>query len=59
VFVLRDGPNGPTALERPVKLGGGGTQIEVLEGIEAADRVVVRGNERLRTGQSVRIVEGG
>jgi multidrug efflux pump subunit AcrA (membrane-fusion protein) len=58
VFVLRDGPNGPTALERPVKLGGGGAQIEVVEGIEPNDRVVVRGNERLRSGQSVRIVEG-
>jgi RND family efflux transporter MFP subunit len=58
VFVLRDGPNGPTALERPVKLGGGGTHIEVLDGIEPADRVVVRGNERLRSGQMVRVVEG-
>lgn len=59
VFVLRDGPNGPTALERPVKLGGGGAQVEILEGIERTDRVVVRGNERLRSGQAVRIVEGG
>ena len=59
VFVLRDGPDGPTALERPVKLGGGGVQVEVLEGIGPADRVVVRGNERLRSGQLVRIVEGG
>jgi hypothetical protein len=41
-----------------VKLGGGGTQIEVLDGIEPADRVVVRGNERLRSGQTVRVVEG-
>jgi RND family efflux transporter MFP subunit len=59
VFVLRDGSSGPTALERPVKLGGGGVQVEVLEGIERTDRVVVRGNERLRSGQSVRVVEGG
>jgi RND family efflux transporter MFP subunit len=59
VFVLRDGPKGTTALERPVKLGGGGAQIEVLEGIEPADRIVVRGNERLRNGQAVRVVEGG
>jgi RND family efflux transporter MFP subunit len=58
VFVLRDGPDGPTALERPVKLGGGGAQVEVLEGIAPADRVVVRGNERLRSGQSVRVVTG-
>lgn len=59
VFVLRDGPDGLTAVERPVKLGGGGAQVEVLEGIEPADRVVVRGNERLRSGQPVRVVEGG
>jgi len=59
VFVLRDGPRGPTALERPVKLGGGGVQVEVLEGLERTDRVVVRGNERLRSGQAVRIADGG
>jgi len=59
VFVVRDGAGGSTALERPVKVGGGGVQVEILEGIESADRVVVRGNERLRNGQPVRVVEGG
>jgi RND family efflux transporter MFP subunit len=59
VFVVREQAGGATALERPVKLGGGGVQVEVLEGIEPTDRVVVRGNERLRNGQLVRIAEGG
>jgi RND family efflux transporter MFP subunit len=59
VFVVRDGSGGRTAVERPVKLGGGGAQVEILEGIEAGDRVVVRGNERLRNGQAVRVVDPG
>lgn len=58
VFVLREGPKGPTAVERPVRLGGGGAQVEILEGIARTDRVVVRGNERLRSGQAVRVTEG-
>ena len=32
-----------------------GTMIEVHGGLQAGDRVVVRGNERLRSGQAVRI----
>jgi len=42
-----------------VKLGRGGAQVEVLEGIESNDRVIVRGNERLRNGQTVRVTGGG
>jgi multidrug efflux pump subunit AcrA (membrane-fusion protein) len=57
VFVVRDGAGGTTAVERAVKLGRGGAQVEVLEGIEPGDRVVVRGNERLRNGQAVRITD--
>jgi len=57
VFVVRDGAGGATAVERPVKLGRGGEQVEILEGIEPGDRVVVRGNERLRNGQAVRITD--
>lgn len=59
VFVLRQSAGGSTAIERRVKLGRGGAQVEILEGIEPTDLVVVRGNERLRDGQSVRIAEGG
>jgi RND family efflux transporter MFP subunit len=57
VFVVRDGSGGQTAEERPVKLGRGGEQVEILDGIAPGDRVVVRGNERLRNGQAVRIVD--
>ena len=59
VFVVRHAEGGSTAIERRVKLGRGGAQVEILEGIEPTDRVVVRGNERLRNGQTVRIAEGG
>jgi RND family efflux transporter MFP subunit len=60
VFVVRDdGSSGSTAVERPVKLGRGGAQVEILDGIEPGDRVVVRGNERLRNGQAVRITDRG
>lgn len=59
VFVLREAAGVTTAVERPVKLGRGGAQVEVLEGIESSDRVIVRGNERLRNGQTVRVTGGG
>jgi RND family efflux transporter MFP subunit len=58
VFALREVEGRSTVVERPVKLGRKGTEVEILEGIEPGDRVVVRGNERLRSGQAVRIVEG-
>ena len=44
---------------RPVTLGVAvGSRFEIIRGLEAGDRVVVRGNERLRDGQKVRIEEG-
>ena len=44
---------------RPVTLGiAVGSRFEIIRGLEAGDRVVVRGNERLRDGQKVRIEEG-
>ena len=44
---------------RPVTLGVAvGSRFEILRGLEAGDRVVVRGNERLRDGQKVRVEEG-
>lgn len=51
VFVVKDG----AALKRVVKLGQAvGPRFQVLEGLEPGDSVVIRGNERLRTGQKVR-----
>jgi len=37
---------------------GQGDDIEVLGGVSAGDRVVVRGNERLQSGQAVNILDG-
>ncbi len=51
VFVVVDG----IARKRPVELGEAfGARFEVLAGLAPGDQVVVRGNERLRPGQSVR-----
>jgi RND family efflux transporter MFP subunit len=58
VFVVREAAGRSTAEERPVTLGRGGARVEILGGIEASDQVVVRGNERLRSGQPVRITDG-
>lgn len=50
VYVIVDGAAEP----RPVTLGqSAGGRLEVLTGLTAGDLVVVRGNERLRPGQSV------
>jgi RND family efflux transporter MFP subunit len=59
VFVVREAAGVSKALERRVKLGRGGVQVEILEGIEPNDRVVVRGNESLRNGQTVRVIKEG
>jgi len=37
---------------------GQGDDIEVLGAVSAGDRVVIRGNERLQTGQAVNIPDG-
>ncbi|MGI9381536.1 MAG: efflux RND transporter periplasmic adaptor subunit [Methyloligellaceae bacterium] len=48
-----------TATPRVVRLGEAvGNRIEVLDGLKDGDRVVVRGNERLRPGAKVRIEKG-
>ncbi len=55
VFVIADG----TAQMRPVKLGEAvGNRFIVLDGLTDGEKVAVRGNERLRPGQPVRIDEG-
>ncbi len=51
VFLVKDG----TAEQRFVRLGEAvGPRFQVLDGLEPGDRVVIRGNERLRPGQKVR-----
>ncbi len=50
VFVVEAG----TARSQPVRLGEAiGTRYEVLDGLAPGDIAVIRGNERLRTGQPV------
>ncbi len=52
VFVV----SGEKAVSRVIKLGeAAGGRIEVLAGLKRGEQVVVRGNERLRGGASVRI----
>ncbi len=56
VYVVENGK----AAMRPVRLGDAvGSRFEVLEGLKPGEMVVVRGNERLRPGQSVRVRRGG
>jgi multidrug efflux pump subunit AcrA (membrane-fusion protein) len=51
VYLVRDGMAKP----RTVKLGEAvGSRFQVLEGLVPGDIVVIRGNERLRPGESVR-----
>lgn len=55
VFVVKDG----VAQPRVVQLGESvASRIEVLAGLEAGERVVVRGNERLQPGAKVRVEKG-
>lgn len=56
VFVVDDEQK---AREIPVTTGiDAGNQIEVSGQLEPGDRVIIRGNERLRPGQMVSIIEG-
>lgn len=58
VWVVTDGPAGPTAHEREVTVEGyEGDRAELRPGLAADARVVIRGNEVLTEGQAVRIVE--
>ncbi len=51
VFVVVDGVAEPRRIEIGRAIDG---RLEVLEGLEEGERVVIRGNERLRPGQKVR-----
>lgn len=45
---------------RPVRLGESvGNRFEVLEGLQPGESVVIRGNERLRDGQTARVRDAG
>ncbi len=55
VFVIRDGK----AESRTVTLGvATGGRIEVVAGLKVGDMTVVRGNERLRAGSAVKVIQG-
>ncbi len=52
VFTIEDG----SAIRSPVRLGAAvGGRLEVLDGLSEGELVVVRGNERLRQGDQVRV----
>lgn len=54
VWVLGPGQGGESVIRKPVALGAQrGDSVVVLDGLAAADRVVVRGNEGLKEGQRV------
>ena len=60
VFVIKETQRGMRVDMRPVTLGDAfGLRFEVLKGLKPGDRVVIRGNERLRPRQKVKVVQPG
>jgi RND family efflux transporter MFP subunit len=57
VFVVKTEGGRSTAQERRVKVGRGSQRVEILEGLVSGEPVVIRGNETLRNGQAVRVVD--
>jgi RND family efflux transporter MFP subunit len=56
VFLVEKDDEGTKVQMKPVELGEAfGLRFEVLKGLKPGDRVVIRGNERLRPGQKIRI----
>ena len=56
VWVLDDTGSEPVVHERTVKIGGDmGQIVEARSGVSAGEKVVTRGNEALRDGQTVRL----
>ena len=57
MWLVREDDDGTLrAVKRQVSLGrSANNEVEVLDGLQAGDRVVVRGNESLEAGQPVRI----
>ena len=59
VYVVTGSPEAARAEARPVRIGEAvGGRFVVLEGLDAGDLVVVRGNERITPGQAVRFQSG-
>jgi RND family efflux transporter MFP subunit len=56
VFVIEQQNGETVARERRVEIGKSAEQAEILAGLKAGERIVVRGNESLRDGQPVSIV---
>jgi len=60
VFVVKETDSGLRANMRRVELGDAfGLRFEVLRGLKPGDKVVIRGNERLRPRQKIKIAEPG
>lgn len=58
VFLIADGDNGPRAEQRPVVAGMRQNGfVEIRDGLEAGDRVVANGVNKVTGGQPVRIAE--
>ena len=58
VWVVQDGNGQPTAAERRVAAGlSFAGRVEIREGLSAGERVVIKGNESLRSGQAVTILD--
>jgi len=59
VWIVDDTGELPVVRERVVRTGVEfGNDVEILDGLASGSRVVTRGNETLREGQTVRIIEG-
>lgn len=59
VFVIAESDGGLRAERRRLELGlHSDGQVEVIDGLQAEDRVVTRGNETLRHNQQVRVLNG-
>ena len=60
VFIVSETDDGLRANIRSVELGEAfGLRFEVLKGLKPGDRVVIRGNERLRPRQKIKIGKAG
>ena len=60
VFLVKESDDGLSVDMRPVTLGDAfGLRFEVLKGLKPGDRVVIRGNERLRPRQKIKISKPG
>ena len=59
-WIAEAGPDGVVAREREITVAqASGNRVEVISGLSAGMQVIVKGNESLRDGQSVRIIDTG